>query len=294
MYLAFGLRIASPLPLPELVPSPGPADADVAISIGSAAPPVDPVDVYGHLAAPGAVVLRFPEVGSFLVSAGEIVAEPEPGLDDAILRNFLLGPALGTLLHLRGELVLHASCVAWKGKAAAFLGDTEFGKSTIAATFLEADWELVADDVTLVRVQGGSAVVVPGYPRMKVWPESLRALGRDPDAFERVHPEIDKRDVRAERFASEPVELGALYVLAEGDEPAVRPLDPQEAFASLVANSYAADLLEATGTRERHFNQVTELCRRVPVRALATGRPLARVRDVPGIVADDLQTLSGT
>ncbi len=255
--------------------------------------PIGAVDVYGHAAAPGVVLLRFPEVGAFLVTADKIVAEPEVGLDDAVLRSFLLGPAVGTLLHLRGHLVLHASAVRFGERAVAFLGDSEFGKSTVAAACWTAGHSLVADDVTMVELpEGGGASLVPAFPRMKGWPESLRALGLDPDTFPKVHPELDKRDVRAaEGFEGAQVPLAAMYVLQEGGPaPAVADLDPQAAFAALITNSYAADLLEATGTRERHFAQVAELLRRVAVRTLVTGSPLDEVRGVPAVVAADLST----
>ena len=263
------------------------------VSVGRAMAPAGATDVYGHAAAPGAVLLRFPEVGAFLVTPDRIVAEPVSGLHPDVLRSFVLGPAIGTLLHLRGHLVLHASAVRFGLGSVAFLGDSEFGKSTVAAACWTAGHGLVADDVTMVELpEDGGAMVVPAFPRMKVWPESLRALGLDPDAFPKVHPELDKRDVRAvDGFQHEPVPLAGLYVLREGGaDPAVTELDPQAAFAALLTNSYAADLLEATGTREHHFQQVAQLVGRVRVRSLVTGSPLEQVRRVPAVVAADLST----
>ena len=261
------------------------------VSVGPVQPPSGAAEVYGHAAAPGSVLLRFPEVGRFLVTADRIVADPDPGLDDAVLRTFLLGPAIGTLLHLRGHLVLHASAVMFEKRAVAFLGDSEFGKSTVAAACWTAGHALVTDDLAVIELPpGGDARVVPSFPRMKVWPESLAALGFDPDAYPRVNPELEKRDFRAaEGFGRDPVPLATMYVLMEGGpDPAAVGMDPQAAFAALVTNSYAADLLEATGTREHHFRQVTQLIGRVRVRSLVTGSPLEQVRRVPAVVAADL------
>jgi hypothetical protein len=249
------------------------------------------VDVFGHTAAPDAVTLRFPQVGSFLVAPDRIVASMDDPDDAPLLRNFVLGPAIGTLLHLRGGLVLHASCVMRNGQAVAFLGDSEWGKSTLAYACYLAGWQLMTDDILVVR---DNASVVPAFPRVKVWPASLRALGQDPDAWPAVHSAIDKRDVRADRdFSGAAMPLTAVYVLAaQRGAVGVSGLATQDAFAELVRHSYAVDLLAATGTRERHLGQVGGVLSKIPVRRLSPGRSIDGALEVPELVARDLAAIS--
>ena len=90
------------------------------------------VDLRG---APGLVRFRWPGVGACEVRDGrEIAVDPAPGVDADLLSTYLLGPALGVLLHQRGGLVLHASAVTVGGGCVAFLADAGWGKSTLAAT----------------------------------------------------------------------------------------------------------------------------------------------------------------
>lgn len=272
--------------LPELPVAAGPPD--VWIRRGPVEPP-DGTPVYGHLVTPDAICLRYEGVGSFLIRGGnEIVVDAESGLDEALTRNFVLGPAMGSLLHQRGLLVLHASAVAVDGLAALFLGDSEWGKSTTAAACYRAGYPLVADDTTAIELGGPRAAAVPAIPRIKLWPESMEALALDPSSHDRVHAELDKRQLPAERdFPRESVPIGAIYVLSEG-EPGIEPLTGQPAVIEVVRHSYAVDLLQATGTQGRHFLQCSDLVSRVPVRRLSTGKTLDGIAAIPALIVADL------
>jgi hypothetical protein len=112
-------------------------------------------------------------MGTILVRKGrEIIVDPIPGLEDKVLRLFVLGPALAVLLHQRGRLVLHASAAAIAGEVVAFMGRSGWGKSTAAAALYTRGHSIVADDVTAVQVNTdtGFPVVFPamcGYRRLR-------------------------------------------------------------------------------------------------------------------------------
>ena len=80
----------------------------------------------------------------------EIVAEPRQGVPDSNVRLFLLGSAMGALLHQRGLLPLHTNAVEVGGRAFAFMGKSGAGKSTLAAWFHDRGFRIVADDVCVV------------------------------------------------------------------------------------------------------------------------------------------------
>ncbi len=261
---------------------------DVSIRSGRVEPP-DGTPVYGHLVTPEIICLRYEGVGSFLIRGGnEIVVDAERGLDDALIRNFVLGPAMASLLHQRGLLVLHASAVAVDGLAVLFLGDSEWGKSTIAAVCYRAGRPLVADDTTAVELDGTPPAAVPAIPRIKLWPGSMKALALDPSNHDRVHAEPDKRELPAARdFPRASVPIGTIYVLSEG-EPGIAPFAGHSTMMEVVRHSYAADLLRATETQERHFLQCADLVARVPVRRLSIGKTLDEIGAIPALIAADL------
>ena len=265
----------------------GPSPADITIAAGEANPPPGGTELRGHVGTPDEVNLTYSGIGSFATRSNRVTIAADPTADEDQVRNIIVGPVLAILMHLRGFLVMHASCVAFGDLAVAFLGDSQMGKSTIATACYLAGARYVADDATAFDV--ADTTVVPAYPRAKLWPESAQAVGLDPADWPEVFRGMGKRSVRvAERFDEKPIELARVYVLASGPVPRLTRIEPADAFVEVVRHSYAKDLLDMTHARVSHFRQVTSLCERVSVRRLTTGEPLARVQDLPNLVQADL------
>ena len=291
-YRTYGFCVASSFVLPELVRDQ--CAYDVQIRRGTAGHvPNATVNEDGHEVSGEDVLLSFPRVGSFRIRGGrEIVVEPLPRVDEAVVRLSLLGPALAVLLHQRGFLVLHASCVVMDG-AVAFLGDSKWGKSTTAAALYRSGRPLVADDVLAVDLRSGPPTVRPAFPQVKLWPESVRALGIEPEELRTIHPALEKRAFRAQvGFGEDDLPLARMYVLSDGPEVRVEPLDEQDAFVELIRHSYAASLLRDTGTETEHFGQCTSLARAGLVRRLTLGGSLERVPEVIQTLEGDLRVPS--
>jgi hypothetical protein len=290
-YTAYGLGLHSVLALPELVA----ADAapDVVIRLGEVERTPEEAEKPGACfrATAGEVGLFWEGVGVFLVREGaEIVVDPAPGVEERVLRLFILGPSLGVLLHQRGFLILHASAVVVNGAAVAFVGGSGWGKSTTAAALHKRGHGIVADDVVAVFVDDEvDPIVFPGFPQLKLWPEAAESLGEVPEMMPRLHPLGEKRARRDARgFPQASLPLTCIYVLAEGEAQEIEDLHSQEAFVEIVRHSYVVRLLEATGARTLHFNQCAMLVRRVPIRRLKTHRSLAALPDLAKLVEEDV------
>src|SRR2546425_5655009 len=232
--------------------------------------------------------LAWSEVGSFCVRSGrEIIVDPAPGADERVVRLFLLGPVLAVLLRQRGLLVLHAGVVEMGGGAVLFLGGPRWGKSTIAAALYHRGHCLVADDVAAVRTDTAVPLALPGIPQLKLWPDTVAALGEPLDTLARLHPKSEKRSRPTVRgFATNPVRLARIYVLAEGEGHAIEPLSPQEALIELVRHTYAARLLRAMGAAA-HFRRCGSLIGRIPIRRLRTCRSLDLLPALVRMVEED-------
>jgi len=116
-----GLQVASDLPLPELpthVPAPDGPAPDVRVhrrSIAAAAG--DPPDRWFFVRDDGTAIMRIAGVATYAMRGGrDIDVDVEAGADAAEVRVYLLGSALGVLLHQRGELPLHVSAVVIDGR----------------------------------------------------------------------------------------------------------------------------------------------------------------------------------
>src|SRR5712692_6842867 len=130
-YGGFGLKVKSPIPLTEFTPLRS-AVEDVLVTYGKQEDWVPPVRQQTEAIEISSREARFwfQGVGAFLVKDGKaIVVSPEPDVSDGLLRLYLQGMMMGTILHQRARCVLHASAIVYRGSAVAMLGSVGAGKS---------------------------------------------------------------------------------------------------------------------------------------------------------------------
>ncbi len=195
---------------------------------------------------------------------------PEPAtLADT--ETYFVGPVLGFSLRLRGVLCLHASAVVIDGVAVALAGGSNAGKSTTAAAFAQAGYEVLSDDLVAVRTTDAQPSVAPAYPYLKLWASSERLLFGDANSLPWLTPTWDKRalalDDHGYRFAESGRPLGAIVTLAERTAADARPRvtrsSPIDALLALVPETYAGYLLDVP-MRRQEFAQLGELLGLVP------------------------------
>lgn len=269
MYRLFGLNLRSEIGLAGLAPSVEAGTADVEIGLGSLPPGESPP---GYSQTPDGTLLTVSKVGRYLIRDGrEIVIDPAPGASERNLRLFLLGSAVGALLHQRGLLPLHANAIDLGGRAVAFSGHSGAGKSTIAAWFHDRGYPILADDVCVIGFdEVGRALAYPGIPRLRLWREALEASGRDSGAYDRSFDDMDKFDVptaSAERL--DPIPLAAVYLLRKAEEeaghPAIERLSGIDAVDTLMSNTYRGGYLKTIGRTAEHLAACLRIVRAVPV-----------------------------
>jgi hypothetical protein len=272
LHSAFALTIASDIPLPELPPGSGRADVHVHVGQLDATPPDD--DAWSVTATPGEAHGWAPGAGAFRVRNGnEIVIDVSSGADDRAVRLAVVGPLLGVILAQRGQFVLHASTVVVDGHAVSFAGPSGRGKSTLAAAMTRAGYALIADDMTVINADAAPPLVQPGFPRVKLWPDSASALTHDADALPLIHPDRTKRSLQVrERFQADPVPLARCYLLEDGDSESVAELPGTDAILSLVRYTYQASWMHDTGVSGPNLLQCGALARSGVVRRLTRRR----------------------
>lgn len=98
--------------------------------------------------------------------------QPFEGLDLEILQ----GPALVLAFSMRANWCLHASAARRNGKTIAFLGESGYGKSTLAGYLHRSGWQRVADDILPVTLENDTVLAWPHFPQLKLPEEQQPAL----------------------------------------------------------------------------------------------------------------------
>jgi len=266
VYLAFGLRLRSDLPLPELpvvAGRNGPPDVEVRVFD---APAVEtPTSAAGlEDVADDIAMLWWPGVGRFVVSDGsDICVARAPGVDPALLRLYLLGPVFNALLHQRGWIVLRAGAARMGDRVVAFVPGPG-----VSDALADAGYTIIARDALAIRAGDHvtPAVVQPCVPPL-------------------AHRPLDQAQARrlwCDAARSEaPLPLDALYVL-NGDTERTDTLTPAEAFAEIGACLF--DDLTWPGDVRRALRLMFHLASTLPVQRVSPGSLASSdsLRDIRG------------
>lgn len=297
-YQAFGLRIHSLLPLPELLEAQC-VTADVTIRWGR----VDPMPAAAAAGKPrccmraGLAWLVWDGVAKFAVCKGkEIIVDPFPHVDAQLIRLPLLGMVLAVLLLQRGMVVLHGSAMVVDGVAVAFLGNKGAGKSTLAMALYSAGHNFLADDVVALNLTDPNfAAIYPAFPQFKLWPDAVACSPElQAETWSALHPQMTKQSCRlTDRFLLQPVALKQIYVLGINSKAEIRPLSPQDATIELIRNSYMARFDPLPRTLEaQHLSQCADLTRKVSVYRFTYPSRLSSLPDLTRLVEEHLMFCS--
>lgn len=274
LFSCFDFCLSTELPLHELTP----AAADdprprVEVRLGSVPellPGAEPTE--GTLQVAGdAALLTVQDTARFLVRGGrEIVVDPLPQASERNVRLFLLGSALGIVVHQRGLLPLHANAMVAGNGAFAFAGHSGAGKSTLAAHFAARGYRVLCDDVCVVSFDAaGVPLAWPGLPRLKLWGDAAAAFGHDSASLDRAIEGLDKYHVPlAPGEEQQPVPLRRLYLLArtdDGETPAIRRIVGQQAMSAVMQQTYRHQYLGPMGLAPHNFRLCAALLSTVEV-----------------------------
>jgi len=320
-HTVFGLKIRSNLPVPGLAPLGSPSDGvDVEFHLGDSPDskreiPADSEDLTytsSYTDKSGNPALRiwktadgrflrlayYDGVQFWLEREGKSLWAVWPAastLEDTA--SYLLGPVLGLLLRLRGVTCLHASAVSIENRSVAFVGSEGAGKSTTAAAFARQGHAVISDDVVALVESPEGFRVMPAYPHLCLWQDSVEMLYGSSEALPHFSAGWEKRRLalgdQGTRFENRSLPLGAIYLLGErrpDQAPFVEGVRPQAGLLSLVADTFANKILDRE-MRAREFAVLGRLVTTVPIRRIHPHRDPSRLEELCAVIREDFASL---
>jgi hypothetical protein len=279
-YTAFGLNVQSEVPLPGLLPAAGGTSTaldstPVRVRQGETPESLPPPFFSGVLyqASEGQFLLTLENIARYWVCNGqEIVFEPFPNAEEAVVQVFLLGSAFAALLHQRGVLALHSSGIVvekdGQKSAVLFAGHSGAGKSTLAAAFHRRGYPLVADDKCAIVLQEGRPIVYPGFPHLRLWQDAAQKLEVDTATLQQVRTDLEKFSLSAQdNFYANPLPLRAVYLLNMHNAANIEltPVEGMLKFRQLLHNTFRQRFLDGLGMRPAHFQLSSGVAQHVRV-----------------------------
>ena len=162
------------------------------------------------------ITLDWPLIGKFQAKNGVHLHYQKLTNDENVFKLFAISEALGLILQQKGYFLLHGSAVKVGEKAFVFIGEPGAGKSTTIAAFAKAGHSVLSDDMTAIAFDEiGKPVVIPSYPHIKIWEDSVVSLGFDRTTLEPAYEGHRKYMVRQSEhsFPSAEIPLEQIIVL---------------------------------------------------------------------------------
>lgn len=211
---------------------------------------------------------------------------------------YLVGPILGFVLRLRGAIALHGSTIALNGRAVVILGDSGAGKSTLAAALMKRGCAVLTDDLAPLQLRDDHFDVIPGYSRLRLWPDSAEAICRGLRHLDRLvdrstfWPDWDKRaldlSVTSGEFEVAPKPLSTIFILGPRTDvaPRVESLSGSQSVIELVRHIYQGYLSDAA-RRVNELDVLTQLAGQISVKRLHLSNDIHQLDSACDLVLDE-------
>ena len=194
-------------------------------------------------------VIEVPEIANFFIDDDQsgicVLDSKSDKVNNAVFEEILLGPPLMLTLALNQLFALHASAVSVNNKAVLFVGESGFGKSTLAGWLNETTpLTRLADDISILDYENETFRLLPAFAQMKL-------------ADHQQHTDIPF------------TELGAIILLNRLTETTIKlsQLDPLNAIQVLVNHSVATQLFDKP-LAQQHLAFMSELTQNLPIYTL--------------------------
>lgn len=184
------------------------------------------------------------------------------GFDREQVQSTILNQIIPFAMSHLGELLLHGAAVEIGDEAVLFVGRKGQGKSTLAAAFAKAGFNILSDDVVRVRLRGKKAIVFPSFPEIRVFERDEHHYRTLAWARRRAFGK-SRMDVRG-RFGRRALPLRGIMVVHGGknQKSGRKMIEGPEAFGALMNNTFTYGDLSGAGFR---FEQIVRLSEMMPV-----------------------------
>ena len=247
----------------------------------------------------GSTYIRWSGLFEFLISSDghSIIGH---SLNNATLEsflNYLLGQTLSFAMLKQGIEPLHSTVVMVNHAAVGFIADCGYGKSSLGASFLQAGYPLLTDDLLILKEDNGCFIAYPGFPRIKLFPRvAKKLLGEKVEGFP-MNNLTSKLILPLNRhqFAPTPMPLRSIYVLTppasglRSKKVTIRRLPQRRAFLSLLKNTFNTKVTEPERLK-RQFTFFTQVVSKVSIKTLSYPRTL---KSLPFVRETNINDLKG-
>ena len=172
-------------------------------------------------------------------------------------------------------------------------GSPGIGKSTLLGELLRRGYKMMVDDVCAVTLDPtGLPVVLPGYPRTRLWSDAAQKLEQDIQAMERTRPSMEKYERQApEQFWDQPAPLHRIFLLTTTNlnELKLERLPRIQTFSIVLHNTYRKQFLDGLEMRSPHFGLAAAVAKVTGVTRVTRPIHTFQLAELADLIEQDLK-----
>jgi len=268
-YRAFGLDIQSEIEIPEFLAGQF-AVPEVEVVISSTPSALETPEKTGvcYQVKEQEFLLWVDNIARYYVKEGKKITIQKYGSSTLQeVRLFLIGVVFSALLQQRSKFALHASAIKHGEECFLICGRSGAGKSTLTREFLNAGYQLLADDISVISGNDQAVFVQPAFPFIKLWKDSMDHLELKEEEGRKLRDEMEKYGFQlTHEFYSEELPVSRIFILVPYNQPVYKSeqLTGLEKFAALKNHTYRFQFI-STANRSYHFKALHTLASDIPV-----------------------------
>ena len=152
---------------------------------------------------------------------------------------------------------------------------------------------MLADDVTAVVLdENERPIVLPAFPRTKLWADAVQQLGHNKEALDRVRPAQEKYELKVpDKACQRSLPLRHVYQLTttNKDELQLEAVENLWRFAVLRNNTYRVQFLDGLELRPHHFKIVSAAASQIPVTRVVRPSAPNRLNELADMIEQDFR-----
>lgn len=228
-------------------------------------------------------LLRIHGLCDFIVdtNARQVAVHPLAELSPETLEHLLVDQVLPRMLEQRGHFVVHASVIHLGARCILLLGDSGWGKSTLAGLFHQQGHTILSDDCALLCIDDAVVSAHPTYPSLRMYDHSIQQTFRARPITAQVADYTRKRRVTLPQDGRHDsgAPISAIYLLNDPNTPAaehaIEALPPVKGCMALIQHSFRLDMALHSRT-SLQLQQAASVCERTPIFSLSYPRDFKR------------------